>query len=184
MADQEVMGIGALKQKFGALKTGMATRTSRAMVVAAGGVLKRKAKEIALANGSMRTGTMIKNIAIKRETQAPAGTAQYHLGVRNGGELTKKQKAKGSRLAVNGRGRVVTRYVDDPYYWRWVEQGHKIVPRAPQGQRTSLRSRRRSAASKVAARPFIGPALVQGRVEAIDAMSARLQKELDKAAAA
>lgn len=184
MADSEVMGIGELKQKFGKLKNGMATRTSRVMVVAAGGVLKKKAKAIALANGSKRTGVMIKNIAIKRETQAPAGTAQYHLGVRNGGDLTKKQKAKGSRLAVNGRGRVVTRYVDDPYYWRWVEQGHKTVSRAPQGQQTSLRSRRRSSTSNVAAKPFIGPALVQGRGEAIDAMGERLQKELDRAAAA
>lgn len=184
MAESEVMGTGALKQKFGELKNGMATRTSRAMVVAAGGVLKKKAKAIALANGSKRTGVMIKNIAIKREAQAPAGTAQYHLGVRNGGDLTKKQKSAGKRLAVNDRGRVVTRYADDPFYWIWVEQGHKTVSRAPQGQATSLRSRRRSAASQVAAKPFIGPALEQGRADAIEAMSARLQKELDNASAA
>ena len=184
MADQEVMGIGELKKKFGELKSGMATRTSRAMAVAAGGVLKKKAKAIAQANGSVRTGVMIKNIAIKREAQAPAGTAQYHLGVRNGGDLTKKQKAAGKRLAVNGRGRVVTRYQDDPHYWRFVELGHKIVPRVLQVEKTSLRSRRKSAESMVGAKPFIGPALEQGRGEAIDAMGARLQKELDKAGAA
>jgi HK97 gp10 family phage protein len=176
------MGVGSLKQRFGALKSGMETRTSRAMVVAAGGVLKRKAKAIALANGSRRTGAMIKNIAIKREPQAPAGTAQYNLGVRNGGELTKKQKSAGKRLAVNGAGRVVTRYKDDPYYWKWVEQGHKIVTSKTPGK--TARARRTAAAGNVAAKPFIGPALEQGRTEAIDAMSARLQKDLEKAGAA
>jgi len=177
MADTDVMGIGDLKQRFGQIKENMQTRTSRAMVVSAGGVLKRKAKAIAQANGSVRTGAMVKNIAIKREPQAPAGTTQYNLGVRNGGELTKKQKS-GAKLAVGKSGRIVKQYQDDPYYWKWVEKGHKIVP-AKGGQ--SLRARRKAATAMVPARPFIGPALVQGRDEAIEAMGARLQKELDKA---
>ena len=204
MAKSEILGIGELSQSFRELKSDMETRTARAMVVAAGGVLKRKAKSIAQANGSVRTGAMIKNIAIKREPQAPAGTAQYHLGVRHGRQLTKKQKSN-SKLAVGKSGRIVKKYADDPYYWRWVEQGHKVVPRktgdSSETELTytrrgrsgkmitytrkrgsdSLRARRAAATGSVAAKPFIAPALEQGKTEAIDAMATRLQKELEKA---
>lgn len=206
MAESEIIGIGDLKQRFAQLKGGMETRISRAMVVSAGGVLKKKAKGIAQGNGSVKTGAMLKNIVIKREPQAPAGTAQYNLGVRHGSDLTKKQKTTGKRLAVTAGGRVVTRYQDDPFYWKWVEQGHMIVPRAQPGEASmtttsytqrlrngkivvrtkeratqGLRARRQGATSAVPAKPFIGPALEQGRAEAIEAMGTRLQKELDKA---
>lgn len=158
MAKKEVLGIGDLSRQFRALTTGMETRTGRAMVVAAGGVLKRKAKANAQALGLKRTGSMIKNIVIKRESQAPPGTVQYNLGVRHGRNLTKKQKSTG-KLAVGRGGRIVKRYEDDPYYWRFQE----------------FRTQNREAT------PFLAPALEQGKEEAIDAMEKRLQKELDKA---
>lgn len=158
MAKTELLGIGDLKQNFGKLKEGMETRIARSMVVAAGGVLKKKAKAIAQGNGLMRTGALIKNIVIKREPAAPVSTAQYHLGVRHGRHLTKKQKTN-SKLAINKGGRIVKRYEDDPYYWRFAEFGTK----------------------KQQATPFIGPALEQGKTEAIEAMGTRLKKELDKA---
>jgi len=158
MAKTETLGIGDLSQSFRDLKTDMDTRTARAMVVSAGGVLKRHAKAKALAQGLRRTGALVKNIAIKREPQAPQGTAQYHLGVRHGYNLTRKQKAKG-KLGVNGVGRIVKRYEDDPYYWRFAELG----------------------SAKQDATPFIGPALDEGKGEAIEAMDKRLQRELEKA---
>ena len=158
MAKTEILGIGDLQQSFRELKTGMETRTARAMVVAAGGVLKKAAKANAQAAGLKRTGSLIKNIAIKREPQAPAGTAQYHLCVRHGRNLTRKDKAN-SKLAVGKTGRIVKRYEDDPYYWRFPEFG----------------------TVKQRATPFLAPALEQGKTEAIDAMATRLQKELDKA---
>lgn len=203
MAKSEILGIGELGKSFREVKEGMESRTGRAMVVAAGGVLKRKAKNIAIANGSRRTGAMVKNIVIKRERDAPPNTAQYHLGVRHGRDLTKKQKGAGKKLVVKGNGRIGVRYVDDPYYWRWVEQGHKVVPREPvedgtttftqrlrngklvtrsrQYSGASLRARRRAASGSVDAKPFIAPALEQGREEAIEAMAARLQREHEKA---
>lgn len=208
MPDTDIIGLDGLGQKFAALRTGMETRTARLMVVAAGGVLKKKAKAIAQANGSVRTGAMVKNIAIKREPSAPAGTVEYHMGVRNGGQLTKKQKST-AKLSVNSIGRIVKKYADDPYYWRWVERGRRIVPRAKAGEQSftastyyirlrngkivprtakratqSLRSRRRAAVAAVAAKPFLAPALEQGRQEAIDAMATRLQAEHDKAGTA
>lgn len=208
MPESDILGIGAMSQNFRALRTGMETRVARLMVVAAGGVLKKKAKAIAQANGSVRSGAMVKNIAIKREPSAPAGSVEYHMGVRNGGQLTKKQKST-AKLAVNSVGRIVKKYQDDPYYWRWVERGHRVVPRAILGDKSftastyytrlrngklavrtakratqSLRSRRRAAIASVAAKPFLGPALEQGRQEALDAMARRLQAEHDKVAAA
>ena len=158
MAKTETLGIGELSQSFRSLKTDMETRTARVMVAAAGGVLRSKARGIAQAKGLRKSGALIKNIVIKREPQAPAGTAQYNLGVRHGRSLTKKQKAD-SKLAINKTGRIVKRYEDDPYYWRFPEFGTK----------------------KQQATPYLQPALEQGKEEAIDAMAVRLDKEHAKA---
>lgn len=161
MAKTEILGIGELKASFSELKAGMEIRASRAMVAAAGGVVRKAAKNKALSLGLKRTGALIKNIVIKREPQAPSGTTQYNLGVRHGYNLTKKQKAN-SKLAINKRGRIVKRYEDDPYYWRFAEFG----------------------TVKQQATPFLATALEQSRTEAIEAMATRLQKELDKASKA
>lgn len=158
MADSKILGIGELSQSFQSLKTGMETRTARVMVAAAGGVVRSKARGIAQAKGLRKSGALIKNIVIKREPQAPAGTAQYNLGVRHGRNLTKKQKTN-SKLAINKTGRIVKRYEDDPYYWRFPEFGTK----------------------KQQATPYLQPALEQGKEGAIQAMADRLQKEHDKA---
>lgn len=158
MADSKILGIGELSQSFQSLKTGMETRTARVMVAAAGGVVRSKARGIAQAKGLRKSGALIKNIVIKREPQAPAGTAQYNLGVRHGRNLTKKQRTN-SKLAINKTGRIVKRYEDDPYYWRFPEFGTK----------------------KQQATPYLQPALEQGKEGAIQAMADRLQKEHDKA---
>lgn len=157
MAKTEILGIGELTKNFAKARSDMETRIARSMVVAAGGVLKRKAKANMQRQGLVRTGSMMKNVAIKRETQAPAGTAQYHLGVRHGKNKTRAQRKTG-KLSVNTKGRIVKRYEDDPYYWRFPEFG----------------------TAKQQATPSLGPALEEGKTEAIEAMAARLKKELDK----
>ena len=106
MPKTEVLGIGGLTASFARLRDDMQQRTSRAMVVSAGGVIKRGAK--ALAGAHRRTGAMEKNIAIKREP-TPAGVAVYHLGVRNGHSLTRKQK-QDYKLVVTDKGRIAKRY--------------------------------------------------------------------------
>ena len=176
-----IQGLGELKANFAKLAQGMETRISRAMVVAGGQLLKKEAKALALGYGYNKTGALVKNIAIKREPSAPAGTAQYHLGVRHGRNLTKKQKTTG-KLKVRG-GRI--RVADDPFYWRFLEFGW--IPRGrgqalKGGKRKKDAQRARDAGRKIAGRSFIGKALENKRNEAIDAMGARLQRELDKAA--
>ena len=196
-----IHGLGELRAQFKSLAKDMETRTSRAMVVAAGGVLKRESKRLAQQQGLRRTGALIDNIAIKRE-KTPEGIAQYHLGVRHGRELGRKAKKV---LTVRKSGRIGVKYLNDPYYWWWVERGHKVVPRKSGqagGGKTryqqrlksgkivwrekkwnadSITGRRRTAASTVSAQPFIEPSLENKRQEAIEAMKKRLARIIEKA---
>lgn len=159
MADKpEVLGTPELSAKFRQLGEGMVKRTGLRMVVAAGQLLKRTAKSIAQEHGLRKSGALIKNIVIKRDRQAPAGTIQYNLGVRHGNDLTKKQKQR-SKLAVGRNGRIVKRYEDDPFYWRFPEFGTK------KQKKTS----------------YIAAALERDRTSALDAMEKPLSEDLEKA---
>lgn len=196
-----IQGLGALRAEFSGLAKDMELRTARSMVVSAGGVLKNEAKRLAQSQGLRRTGALINNIAIKRE-KTPEGIAQYHLGVRHGPNLGRKAK---KILTVRKSGRIGVKYLNDPYYWWFVERGHKIVSRSngQQGGGTttytqrlangkivtrqkkwnaaSLTGRRRTASGSVPPHPYIEPSLQNKRNEAIDAMKVRLAKIIDKA---
>lgn len=195
-----ISGLGDLRSQFSSLAKDMGLRTARSMVVSAGGVLKKESKRLAQEQGLRKTGAMINNIAIKRE-KTPEGVTQYNLGVRHGKELGRKAKKV---LTVKKSGRVGVKYVNDPYYWWWVERGHKIISRgvSSDGGTTryqqrlrngkivwrekkwrgdSVRGRRRSATQSVSAHPFIEPSLENKRNEAIEAMKARLVKIIEKA---
>lgn len=202
MAD--VKGLAELKSSFQHLRADMERRVARLMVASGGKVLKQAAIANARANGSEQSGVMIKNIAIKHERQTPPGMAQINLGVRHGAKgQTKKQRAANKRLRVVG-SRVKVEYVNNPFYFRWVERGHKIVPRTKGEAGTTattymqrlrngkwvtrtrlranagLRARRAGATGEVAAKPFLEPALRDNQQAAIDAMEQRLANELQK----
>lgn len=130
-------------------------RISRVMVASAGRVVKDEAKKIAASKLTIRSGALLRNIAIKRE-RTPEGVTQYNLGVRHGRDLGRKAETK---LGVGRSGRIVKQYVNDPFYWRFHELGTKRLPK----------------------RDFIAPALENKRDAAIDAMGERLAKELAKA---
>ncbi len=183
MASTKIEGLADMRTNFEKIGKDMQTRTARRAVVAGGRIIKNEAIAIARANGSVRTGDMVKNIAIKRERKAGSGVEQYHIGVRHGREQTKKVRSQGNKsLAVNGRGRIVTRRDNDPYYWKWVEFGHKIVPRRSRNDKRSISRRRKQADGEVAGKPFIGPALERKSTEAIKAMSDAIAAELAKGA--
>ena len=148
-----------------------------------GGPERHREKALAQGYGFKRTGALVKNIVIKREASAPAGTAEYHLGVRHGRNLTKKQKTEGKSLKISG-GRVSVKYKDDPFYWRFLEFGwipRKVALKG--GKRKKDAARKRDAGRKIPGRSFIEKALTNKRQQAIDAMGERLQRELDKVAA-
>lgn len=184
---ETITGLGDLKANFKKLGEAMERRVARAMVASGGAVLKKEAKQLAQVYGLKRTGALLKNIVIKRESAAPAGTAQYNLGVRHGRNLTKKQKTVGASLKRNRAGRVQVRYKDDPFYWRYLEFGW--IPRGPGqslkgGAKRKAEARKASSGRKIPGRSFIEKALTNKRQQAIDAMAERLQRELDKAAGA
>jgi HK97 gp10 family phage protein len=203
LAGEIIQGLGELRTKFATISDDMQKKVSLRMVAAAGGVLKKEARIIAQSKMVKRSGALFNNIVIKRDTKAPAGTTVYNLGVRHGRDMGNGKKIQ-KYLAIGKGGRVVVRRVNDPYYWSFVEFGHKIVAResgksgvitstytrtTKNGKvRTVIREvgadgisiRRRTPLGFVEPRPFIGPALVNKRDEAIAAMEDQLQKEIVK----
>jgi len=180
MAAEKIIGLEDLRKGFQSVSKDMALRTSRAMVVAAGGVLKKEAKTLAQRQGLRKTGALINNIAIKRE-KTPEGIAQYNLGVRHGRDLGRKAKKV---LTIKGNGRVSTKYADDPFYWSFLEFGRNIYRGSTTARNMNSKRKRmrttKNAVGRVKATPFIAPSLENKRAEAIEAMKKRLQKTLEK----
>lgn len=196
----EVLQIDTLAAAFREVCEDMGAKVSRRMVVAGGKIIREEAKAVARANGSVITSAMVDNIVIKRETKAPDGTAQYHIGVRHGRNQTRKVRAAGNRRLVVSRGRITQRRDNDPFYWRFVERGHRLVPASVDGGEStytqrlrngtvvtrkrrfsgkSLRARRRMAGEGVVGKkPFIAPALQTKRDAAITEMERTLQRYL------
>ena len=125
---------------------------------AAGGrVLRKEAKSLAKQHGLKKSGALIRNIAIKREKNAPPGTVQYNLGVRHGRNLGNGKKVI-KFLALNKKtGRVVTKRQNDPFYWFYHEFGTRSLSK----------------------KSFIEQAFKNKRKEAAAAMGAQLAKDLE-----
>lgn len=198
----EVLQIDTLAAAFREVREDMGPKVSRRMVVAGGKIIREDAKALARANGSVITGAMVDNIVIKRETDVPEGTAQYHIGVRHGRDQSRKVRSAGNRRLVVSRGRITVRRDNDPFYWRFVERGHRVVPASVEGGQStytqrlrngtvvtrtrrfsgkSLRARRRMANTGVVGKkPFIAPSLQRNRDAAITAMDRTLQRYLQR----
>lgn len=77
----------------------------------------------------------------------------------------------------------------DPYYWRFLEGGHRIVPRTKSGlTRRQLRrlgqtitQRRASATRRVDPIPFLGPAFRSKQAEALRVFEVRIAARVAKA---
>lgn len=90
---------------------------------------------------AIRTGTMIKNVAMKRQKGTPYGFVQYNVGVRSGyraangravgagGVGVASGARKVSSLYRDKRGNVHIRnsYTNNPWYWRFLELGTKHI---------------------------------------------------------
>lgn len=182
---EDISGVQALGAGMVQHRDDIDKRVSRLMVAASGRIIKAEAKRIALGHGFKRTGALIANIAVKRESKAPRGTTQYNVGVRHGRDLGRKAA---TYLAVNDAGRVVTRYENDPWYWVILEVGakeHKIVAKNGGGvaftkvpQPTTVR--RSIAHPGMEGKPFLAPALENKRAEALAAMEDKLMQEIRK----
>jgi len=203
MAGTQITGLTELNKRFKELDTNLSKKVSFKMVSSGAAIIKKEAKRIALSKGLRKSGALINNIVIKREKNPPPYTIQYNIGVRHGKALGKKAV---KTVAYSKRsGKAYTKRENDPYYWSFVELGHKTVARfngqsgggitsfmttLRNGQRVrrkreyknaSITGRRRSSNGFVAAKPFIQPSLVNKQQEAINQMGKVLDKELLKA---
>lgn len=158
MMGASILGIKELTDKLKKLDVSLSKKVGVKMVAAAGQVVKKEAKRIAQQKGLRKTGALINNIAIKREPKVPANTIQYNVGVRHGRNLSKARK-QNKYLGIGRSGRVVTKYKNDPFYWRFLELGTKNIKPTK----------------------FLEPALVNKKQQAIDAMGNALDKEMLKA---
>jgi HK97 gp10 family phage protein len=189
-----IFGLGELRSTFANRKVDIKDRSAVRIVAAGARVLKKEAKAIVQAKGLIRSRALINNIAVKRERNTATGIEQYNLGVRHGREMGNGKKVI-KYLALNSTGRIVTRRMNDPYYWRFLELGHRTIARASGLSGTvtrrskdgklrkrgadSISERRRSPTGFVDATPFIRPALENKKLEALAAMEQAALKLLD-----
>jgi HK97 gp10 family phage protein len=194
-----ITGIDELRAAFNKLDISLRQKGARRIVASGAGVLRKEAKAIVSAKRLIKSGDMLKNIAIKREPKVPPGVEQYNLGVRHGRDL----RAKSGKYFVLGKnGKIRTRRFNDPYYWKWVEFGHRVVPRSSgRGgilgsyyERTrggklrlvrrkvgadALSVRRRSPVGFIEGTPFISRSLETKKQEALNEMEKSAQRFLE-----
>lgn len=110
-----------------------------------------------------KTGTIYKNIIIKRVTEESESNQKqtYLVTVRAG------------KLNANG----------DAYYYRWVEEGHHFNGFRKKSDSQTWKAYRKAmetefGSSKVPAKPFIRPAYKTKSKQALDAMRAKLAEKL------
>lgn len=188
-----VKGMAGLHTTFLALQVDTRDKSARRIAAAGGARLRKEVRNVITQKGLIKSRALINNVAIKREKKVPAGIEQYHIGIRHGRDLGKKAI---KYLAVGASGRIVTRRQNDPYYWRFLEFGHKLVARATGRTGTvykrgkdgkmykagadSITARRRSPTGLVPARPFIRPALENSKLDVLAAMEEMAKKLLLK----
>jgi hypothetical protein len=134
--------------------------TMRAVTFAGAEVFREEAKRNAL--GHAKTHTIYRSIIVKRLEEESHGAMRqvYKVTVRKG--------------RYDG---------DDAFYWRWVEAGHKFVPRKKRG--VTWAAHRRAAeleygTASAPAYPFMRPAYESKKGAAVDAMTKRLQEQLER----
>lgn len=132
----------------------------RAVGFAGAEIFRDEAKRNAL--GHVKTSVIYNSIIVKRlEEESDGGKRQAYL------VTVRKGKFNGN----------------DAYYWRWVENGHKIVPRKKKG--VTWKAHRAAAAlefgnARVPAYPFMRPAYESKKGAAIDVMNKKLREQMER----
>lgn len=188
MATGEVIsGLQAFNGAIATLKDDMQKKVAFSAALIGANVIKREAKAIALSKGLEQTGALLNNIAVKREANPPPGVAQYNLGVRHGRELGSRAKVV---FSVRADGSIRKTYVDDPFYWWYLEfgtkpheegggRGRKLAFEADGNPVFAMKVRNPG----IQPMPFIGPAFERKSDEALQAMSDRVAQFIQKGAA-
>lgn len=154
-----IEGADALRAALASMGRDWARREGAKAVSAGARVVREEAKMQALKRGLYRTGALVNNIVMKRESKVAPDEIAYHVGVRHGLAAYKAGTARKELKRGKGGG-IVARYLNDPFYWWWYEFGFKT--------------------RNIAARPFLRPAFEARKGAAVDAMIARLRRAVDK----
>lgn len=107
----KIEGGAELAAALRSLSDDMSKKVARAAAMSGAAVIRAEAKRLAEAQGLKKSGSLIANIAVKRERAAP-GEYVYHVGVRHG--------KGGHRKGTN-----------DPWYWFLHEFGTSRMPARP-----------------------------------------------------
>ncbi|MEW9584328.1 HK97-gp10 family putative phage morphogenesis protein [Paraburkholderia sp. DGU8] len=179
-----ISGLQAFNGAIATLKDDMQKKVAFSAALIGANVIKREAKAIALSKGLEQSGALLNNIAVKREANPPLGVAQYNLGVRHGRELGSNAKVV---FSVRADGSIRKTYVDDPFYWWYLEFGTKPhAERGGSGRKLAFEADGSPVfALKVSnpgiqPMPFIGPAFERKGDEALQAMSDRVAQFIEK----
>lgn len=154
-----VEGLAELGARMRALSQDMATKVLKSAATAGANKIRDEARRIARAKGLVKTGAMVKAISVRRDKRA--SRAGYEV---RGVSVWQEVGGRYANTRFNRRKMRVGKQfmVDAPeFYWKFHELG----------------------TVKMAARPFIRPALMSGREAAVEAIKRRLKARLDKAGA-
>lgn len=177
MADNVVLkhNIPDFKKQLAAFGFDMEKKIFRAGVNAAGQIFKKRAIELAPVSNLRRkrhiAGTLKRNIILFRPKKQTPGTERQSVGVRSG--IKPKKGAAQAHYFL-------------PFYWRWVEEGHRIVKRGSRitgGRRTKALKRARFDASgggRTKAVWYLKRAFQSVGGAALDAFNKRVQARIDK----
>ena len=154
--------LAAVREQTAKISEAAGESTMRKAAVAGAAIFRDEAILNAAAN--RKTGALMDNIIMKHvpEESDGANKQQYMVTVRTG------------KFGEDG----------DPYYWRWVEDGHRIIGKA-RNKRDTLTKRRVAAlefgTARVPAYPFMRPAYESKKAEVIDVVKKRLAQEIAEA---
>ena len=172
-----VIGIQQVLARLHTVSNDIQNKVMVRVVAAAANSVRKEAQSIAKRKNIIRTGALINNIVLKREHDVAAGIIQYNVGVRHGlgGRGNSKKIIKARK-----NGGVTVSYKNDPYYWFWVEAGHRTVKKNIASSKLSLKQRRAASSTFVGAKPFLLPALEARRANLPEFMQNRLNEEIAK----
>jgi HK97 gp10 family phage protein len=154
----KVEGLEALGKRLQTLSNDVAKKAARAATQAAATIVRKGAQRNIKALGLVDTGNMMAAVGVQRSKRTRL-TSEHRVGVKSGrgsrgGDLI-GGRTEDVRAAKAGTGKLGV----DAYYWRFLELG----------------------TVKRGATPFLGPALADNQVEAIEAMKRKLKERIDKA---
>lgn len=178
--EREIHGLPELRAKLKQLPVEIGRAVLRKGVGAGAGVVKLGVRAHMATAVHRRTGTLARAVIANYRKRDSNDTQQvYVVLIRSGKRFQQRQSKKGRVVASS-----------DAYYARWVEAGHKIVPRSPRvagtypnGTRlyqTTLRFRRRLNQGRVAPHPYFVPGFEASATPAITAMTTTIAAELKR----